>query len=228
MSERPAGYIVHCTSCDWRGNVMVVTRCPRCHSLSVYKTGTVEGVIALPEDGTAIPPGLVTDHPAQHVTCQGCGWSDILALCAVVKLDDPPGVGYHCPKCHNGIMRVQTFYPDPETAPAWVNKGFSAPEPEPDLLTKQPTVGDYTEYDHYLKLMGEAQRYKLRLKAHRGWIGNVPTNRLFALLRKEVDELEEAMQRNNHFDMILESADIANYALGILIAVIEGKKENGI
>lgn len=88
------------------------------------------------------------------------------------------------------------------------------------------TTGHFGEYDDGLKLMAEAQRYKLRKNAHKGYLGNLPPNELLRRLKDEVAELEEAASRNNTFEMMLEAADIANFALGFVLAVSKPPQSN--
>jgi len=83
------------------------------------------------------------------------------------------------------------------------------------------TTGHYSEYDEFLRMMTEAQRYKLRLNAKKGFLGDVPPAVLLGLLRKEVDELEEAAERGSKIEMILEAADVANFALGFIISALQ-------
>ena len=45
---------------------------------------------------------------------------------------------------------------------------------------------------------------------------------LLALLKKEVEEVEEALDRNNGVEMIIECADVMNFAFGIMISIIKG------
>ncbi len=85
--------------------------------------------------------------------------------------------------------------------------------------------GHFADYDVFLRLLGEAQRYKLRVNAHKGWIGAVPPNTLLKLLKKEVEELAEATSRTNTLEMILEAADVANFALGLVISAMNNLDE---
>ena len=87
------------------------------------------------------------------------------------------------------------------------------------------TLGEYTEYDEWLKWLVEAQRYKLRLNAKKGFLGDVPPDRLLTLLKGEIAELEDAAARGSQVEMILEAADIANFALGFVIAAVKGLKK---
>lgn len=82
------------------------------------------------------------------------------------------------------------------------------------------SLGPFDEYDEYLRMMAEAQRYKLRVNAHKGFLGDVPANVLLAKLKEEIIELEDAAKRGSKIEMILEAADIANFALGFVIAAL--------
>ena len=85
---------------------------------------------------------------------------------------------------------------------------------------RESTKGDFTEYDRYIRLLTEAMRYKLRLNSHKGFLGDVDPATLMKLLRGEVSEVEEALQRGNYIETIIECADVANFALGIMINLI--------
>lgn len=80
------------------------------------------------------------------------------------------------------------------------------------------TIGEYTEYDQGLRSLAEAQRYKLRLNAHKGFLGGVPVAVLLDLLKKEVIELEDAVNRGSTVEIWLEAADVANFALGLVMS----------
>mgnify|MGYP003387251116 CR=1 FL=1 len=110
--------------------------------------------------------------------------------------------------------------PGPKGPPP--NRGTSVTPPSPEVVDKPITVGDFTEYDSYFKLFTEAMKYKLRVNKGKGFIGDVPPARLLAFLKKEVEELEEAMSRGNHAETMLESADVANFALGIMSSIMKG------
>lgn len=87
------------------------------------------------------------------------------------------------------------------------------------------TFGSYDEYDEFLAMQGDAQRYKLKLNAHKGFLGDVPPEALLAKLKEEVVELEEAYARGSSFDMLLELADISNFALGMMISAMRLKRK---
>lgn len=69
------------------------------------------------------------------------------------------------------------------------------------------------EYEDILQPFLDAMRYKLHVNRHKGvnWSQNSIED-LFKRLRGEVDELEEAIKQGNTVEMLLESADVANYA----------------
>jgi hypothetical protein len=68
-------------------------------------------------------------------------------------------------------------------------------------------------YDKELKLFTDAMKTKLASNAHKGRWESLDLGKAFDLLRKEVDELEEAISRGNSVEILLESADIGNFAL---------------
>lgn len=57
--------------------------------------------------------------------------------------------------------------------------------------------------------------YKLRKNDHKGGWEKRDFKELIALLIQEVAELEEALLTENYADIMLESADIANFAMMI-------------
>ena len=85
------------------------------------------------------------------------------------------------------------------------------------------SLGHYGEYDEYIDRLVEAMRYKLRINVKKGFLGDVPPDVLLDKLKDEVKELEDAASRGSMIEMLLESADIANFALGFVIAAMKGK-----
>jgi hypothetical protein len=82
----------------------------------------------------------------------------------------------------------------------------------------------FADYDRYLTLLAGAQRYKLKINAHKGDLGNIPVPTLLQLLRKEIDELEEATSRGSEIEIILEAGDVCNFAMGCVIAAVRSMK----
>lgn len=72
------------------------------------------------------------------------------------------------------------------------------------------------EYEWALKPFTDAMRVKLAMNKHKDKDGDwksLDLKTIFAGLRKEVDELAEALERGNSIEILLECADIANFAL---------------
>ena len=88
-----------------------------------------------------------------------------------------------------------------------------------------PVTNQFPDYDKYLRLIADAQRYKLRINAHKGDLGTCPVPRLLEFLKGEVSELEEAIARESEIEIILEAADVCNFALGLAISAI--RRMNG-
>lgn len=82
------------------------------------------------------------------------------------------------------------------------------------------SLGHFGEYDEYLRLLAEAQRYKLRVNQYKGFLGDLPPQKLIEFLKGEIIELEDAAARGSKIEMLLEAADIANFALGFVIAAL--------
>ena len=65
--------------------------------------------------------------------------------------------------------------------------------------------------------------YKLGVKSHKGKWENMTIGVAHELLQKEVVELTEAIERGNMVEIMLEAADVANFAL-IASAIAMDKK----
>lgn len=86
--------------------------------------------------------------------------------------------------------------------------------------TQPVPPGDFPHYDKYLKLIADAQRYKLRLNAHKGDLADKDVSELLRLMKREIEELEEAISRGSEIEIILEAADISNFVLGIVVSAV--------
>ena len=104
--------------------------------------------------------------------------------------------------------------------------------PPPDTETGFPPAGDTLqvymppeigELRHELRRFIEATFYKLRRNAHKKAWDKVDLPKLFKLLRDEVDELEQAVAEKNSIEILLEGADISNFAMFIAAAAMEGR-----
>lgn len=89
----------------------------------------------------------------------------------------------------------------------------------PNIATPiPPEVKDYrTEIARFV----EAMVYKLGVHSKKGKWENLPMPRALDLLDGEVKELREAIERGNMVEVLLEAADVANYALIISAKALE-------
>lgn len=69
----------------------------------------------------------------------------------------------------------------------------------------------------------EAMVYKLRVHHKKGKWENMTAETALSLLRKEVDELTEAVEGGNMVETMLEAADVANFGLIIASITLEKK-----
>jgi len=74
-----------------------------------------------------------------------------------------------------------------------------------------------------VKTFAHAMEYKLGLNDHKGGWENLDNEELFYRLREEVDELQEAIKEGNYINILLEAADVANYALMIAWNAMKGE-----
>ena len=83
------------------------------------------------------------------------------------------------------------------------------------------------EYEDVLRPFVDAMRYKLASNKHRGkrnWQDLSP-EALLNMLKKEVNELEEAIKSGNQIEILLEAADVGNFAMmvsNVAIALAAG------
>lgn len=66
-----------------------------------------------------------------------------------------------------------------------------------------------------LQTFAQYMEHKLKLNDHKGGWENTSQERLFALLKKEVEELEKALQEEPNLNIMFEAADVANFAMMI-------------
>lgn len=80
-----------------------------------------------------------------------------------------------------------------------------------------------------LSRMVEAMRYKLHANRKKGVWENITIEQALQFLRDEVDELEEALTTSNRYEIIMECADVANFALilsDVLLRELSKKERN--
>lgn len=77
-------------------------------------------------------------------------------------------------------------------------------------------------YEPQLKAFFDAMVYKLARNAHKGKWEGATIRDMIQRGREELDELEEAVRGGNTLDIILESADAANFAMMAASVAIRG------
>lgn len=70
----------------------------------------------------------------------------------------------------------------------------------------------------------DAMVYKLRKNVHKPGFKEVDVKVALDLLRREVEELVAAIHEGNAVEILLEAADIANFAMIAANAALEGRK----
>jgi len=77
------------------------------------------------------------------------------------------------------------------------------------------------QYAQDVKRFVDAMMYKLRVNSHKGRWELVDVNIALTGLKKEVNELQEAATMGNMVEVLLECADVANYAMILASIMIE-------
>lgn len=72
-----------------------------------------------------------------------------------------------------------------------------------------------------IKRFFDAILYKLRKNAHKPSFEEASVPECVRLLKQEVDELERAILEGNTIEVVLESADVASYAMIASVAAVE-------
>lgn len=75
-----------------------------------------------------------------------------------------------------------------------------------------------------LKRFVDAMVYKLNKNNHKGKWEEMTITRTLQLLKGEVDELTEAINEGNDIEIVLEAADIGNFAMIAASIAVEGRK----
>lgn len=83
---------------------------------------------------------------------------------------------------------------------------------------------EVVQYQHDIRRFVEAMVYKLVKHSGKGRWEGLGTEKGLDLLKDEVRELDEALQRGNMVETMLEAADVANFALIISAIVMERGK----
>jgi hypothetical protein len=110
--------------------------------------------------------------------------------------------------------------------------GMKLKNPRNDTLTSddamnelyKPPFEDKAGYEDDFRRFVDAMRYKMKRNAHKGRWEDIGLIEAQMLLGKEVEELKEAIRDGNMIEIILEAADVANFAMIVsAIAVERGK-----
>lgn len=76
-------------------------------------------------------------------------------------------------------------------------------------IEKPPEVNCERE----IKQLVDAMRYKLKKNAHKGKWEDMTLKQAIDFLEGEVEELKEAASRDSDIEIILEAADVSNFAM---------------
>lgn len=90
------------------------------------------------------------------------------------------------------------------------------------MAEKRITVGG--EYDRELSVFMSVMRLKMEANRHKGRWQDMDLAKVLARIKDETDELAEAIERGSPIDILLESADIGNFAM---IAAVIGMERAG-
>lgn len=80
------------------------------------------------------------------------------------------------------------------------------------------------QYEPDIRRFMEAMRYKLKLNAHKGRWETLGIKQALSRLVDEVEELDEAINKGNMVEIMLEAADVANFALIVAAIAMERGK----
>lgn len=91
-----------------------------------------------------------------------------------------------------------------------------------DLVIRLPI--EVEPYRDDIRRFVDAMIYKLKVHAKKGRWENRPMTDMLPMLRGEVVELETAMEGGNLIEIMMEAADVGNYALIIASTAVERGK----
>lgn len=139
---------------------------------------------------------------------------------------------FKCPDHHSGSVpayvaeRGRPIVPEgpAPSKPVELNMRAVGITPEGAIVVAlgEDTNGNFP-YDQELKTFIDAMRYKLQKNSKKGRWETYDLAKAFELLRREVNELEQAINEGNSIDITLEGADVANFAMIIVnIALTRG------
>lgn len=71
------------------------------------------------------------------------------------------------------------------------------------------------KYDEIMDMIMNSARFKMTLNSHKGSIELLDVSRLIELARKELDEMQEAWDKNDFEKVFVEAGDTMNFIIGI-------------
>lgn len=95
------------------------------------------------------------------------------------------------------------------------------------IMTKEAVKAIMAELETDLRFFQDAMRYKLEKNAHKGRWEDMTVEAALSLLKQEVVELEDAIAKGNNVEIILESADCANFAMIAAVIATERATSKG-
>lgn len=91
------------------------------------------------------------------------------------------------------------------------------------MVMAEPKIDPVVAYGREIKQFTDAMQYKLRVNAHKGKWEGLSAFHAIRLLEREVEELHRAIASGNSVDVMMECADIANFAMMITNIVLHPK-----
>lgn len=83
-------------------------------------------------------------------------------------------------------------------------------------------------YRHDIRRFVEAMSYKMARNAHKGRWEKLDIPKTIELMRGEVNELRQAISNGNSVEILLECADVANFAMIVASIIMEKGDVRGI
>lgn len=91
-------------------------------------------------------------------------------------------------------------------------------------LKEAPELKQFGPYDKELGIFMSVMRHKLERNAHRGRWQDADVSKVLDAIDAEVRELRDAVASGDPAEVMLEAADVANFALIVAFVALRGKK----
>jgi transcriptional/translational regulatory protein YebC/TACO1 len=72
------------------------------------------------------------------------------------------------------------------------------------------------KYTETVSILNDMASVKMAMNAHKGEIEDVHPSKIIELLRREVDELETAIDHKKFIDVVEEAADVQNFLVALV------------